>query len=107
MNKESKNNLKWIMQYVLLAAIISYGSSMYTHGTNNKFTLLSPQQSKDVKDMITIFPDAIRYTIKFHDSKEYWECFRSTEETNPTFAGGIVLQLEKICSDYKKNGSST
>jgi hypothetical protein len=106
MNKENKENLKWILRFVVLAAIISYGSSVYTHGTNNKFRLLSSQQSKDVKEMITVFPEAIRYTIKYRNNKEYWDNFKLAEEINPSFVGGLILQLEDICTSGKDGGLS-
>lgn len=107
-NVDNKNNIKWILQYVVLAAIICYGSSFIS----TKSVVRTPQQWRrtrhETKEVLTAFPEALRLYIKYREDEVYWEAlydvFKVQEERNPTFAGGIIrgiiLSLEdKSCTD--------
>lgn len=94
MNKENKNNLKWALRFLVLAAIISYGLGLTLDRTST-FELISQQTQDDIAEALVVYPEGIRCIVKNYDKKEYWSevayIFRIREKVEPTFIGGIIM----------------
>ena len=97
MTTKSKENLKWIVRYVVLAAIISYGLGAITNPTGKEFRLLSESEQEYVTEMISVYPEGIRAIVKGGSKPEFWQdvlfIFRNREKTNPTLLGNVILSI--------------
>lgn len=102
---DNKNNLKWIVQYVLLVAIICCGLSILAPKKE-----LNQQAAMRVnyrlQETVTAFPEAFKLYMQHRNEEHYWDSlydtFRQQEERNPTIIGSIILSMEeKKCTENK------
>ena len=88
-------NLKWAMQYVLLAAIISYGLGCSINRGTGSYQIISDEQIDYVTDLMAAYPDGIRTIVNNYQEEWFWDTyidtFRLREELEPTILGSLIF----------------
>lgn len=95
----NKNNIKWILQYVVLAAIICYGSGLSIN-RDRSFQLITKEMQKETKELLTAYPEGIRYLIKYYDDDQYWQILQETVEGEQDTVSVLIMEHVIGIMDY-------
>ena len=97
MNQESKNNLKWAGKIIACAAIVAATLPiLFPPKSGGSWAFgLSANEQRQVKDLVVVFPDAIRSIMNNGHKEEFWQetihVWKARHKDNPDILGSIIL----------------